>query len=493
MKHAWVVAVVIAGCAPSTRQQAESAYASHDYRRAAELFDQLVENNPADASARSRRTAARQQVLRQMLRSVQAARATKRAGLATRRLGELLDQRAAWDLTLETETAGELADEVAASANEIDRAVARATDTRGPLTGHQVLDVHARLLAHPEFGNRIDVIFDRISAAGRARCKQLAASATPDQPYWTWIVARYCRNWGDTSVAAAPFPDLRRELVVEGALEGQSDTENDRLRAALAAAFRASPWYAPTGAGTVKAKLEGRLSATFSSKDVTLSKDWTEQVPYTDWVTEQEPYQEPYEELESYTEQVPRTEWKDNAPVTVYTTEHKTRWVTKHRPATRDVQRAVTKYRDVPHTYRYAAVERVGTYRATLRVEIQPEPASLFGGVIAESLRDDIQRGIDHDVSFVPAGISPRRAGIETRDQMVANEGRRLQERLVAVLDARYAALYCSAASYDKLEAAAACAYRDLARAPHGAHARLRAVFGDDETYLAPLLARENP
>jgi hypothetical protein len=490
MKLAWVVLVAAAGCAPSTRQQAESAFARHDYRKAAELFDRVVATNPNDKGARDRRTDARKLALQQMLRGVQTARA-KDPARATQKLGELLEQRTAWQMQIEAKDA--LAAEVTATAKDIEVEIAGITTKTGPLAAHHALDRHAKLLAHPDFGNRIDVVFGRVAEVGRATCKRFAGSVTADEPYWAWIVDRYCRHWTPEAspVTVPPFPELRRELIVDGFVEGQSDAENEQLRVAIADAFRASAWYAPTGAGTAKAALYGRLAAKFTSKTVRRSKDWIEQQQYTDTETHQESYQEPYEEQESYWEDVSSTEWRDGKLETVTKQEHKTKWVTKYRTAWRNVETSVTRTREIPHTFSYSALERSGHYTAKLSLGVQREPESLFGDVTAELARDDRQRGFDHDITFDPAGIVPERADLETRDQMVANERARLQQRFVAALDAKYAATYCSAARYDRLEAAAACAYLDLARAPAPVRARLRGVFGDDEPHLANVLARE--
>jgi hypothetical protein len=114
------------------------------------------------------------------------------------------------------------------------------------------------------------------------------------------------------------------------------------------------------------------------------------------------------------------------------------RTVTKYRTATRDVTTPVTRYRDVPHSFTYEATEQTGTYSSALH-------ARLDGGV---------------------------------------------PEVVVTVaIDARYAELHC-AKPHHTIEDAAACAYLDPKRTPPAARASLRTVFGDDEPFLASVLAR---
>ena len=105
------------------------------------------------------------------------------------------------------------------------------------------------------------------------------------------------------------------------------------------------------------------------------------------------------------------TTCSNSVPTTVYHTEYKTRTVTKYRTQYKDVTRPVTKYRDVPRTQNYAAVERRATYSDKLRAHID-------GGlprVDAAIQNATAQSGYDHDVSIAPAGVFPSRANLTRR------------------------------------------------------------------------------
>jgi hypothetical protein len=97
--------------------------------------------------------------------------------------------------------------------------------------------------------------------------------------------------------------------------------------------------------------------------------------------------------------------------------------------------------------------------------------------------------GVDHDVTFEAAGVSPERANLMTAEAFVLREEGRLRDRFREVLDERYAGLYCKAAQYT-VEEAAACVDLDPERASIAARATLRTVFGADEPFLPTVLAR---
>jgi len=499
MTRSLAVLAVVVGCT-SVRQLAETAYSKRHFRAAAALFDDLVKKHPDDVAARQRRTDARIAVLREMLIAVQAARRASQPTRADRLLEDLLDQRADWEMAIDRGAAPALAVEVTATGDHLAAEVDQVARTIGPLAAEARLADHEHLLAYPDFADRGRAMLARVGVVGRARCDALVAETSETRPAWSWLVERYCTHFGAAAtIPRGTFPNLRTGLELDGGVGGLSDLEAVAFRGALADAFRTSAWYAPNGTGTLHATLQGTLAATFGAHPIAQSASWTEQVPYTDYETEQESYQEPYDDTESYSEQVPYTEYQtqteacgtttctSTVPVTVYRTEWKTRTVTKYRTAYRDVQKAVTRYRDVPHTFDYVATQRTGHYASQLAIAVDAAPP--LASVAATVGRDDTATGIEHDVTFEPAGVVPVRADLETWDHLVTSERARLAARLVAELDARYAATYCTATVYTR-DAAAACSYLDPARVPEPVHATLRGTFAADEPFLARILTR---
>jgi len=510
----WLL-VMLVGCGASLTERADDAFKRRDFGKAAELYDQALARRPTDPKLLARRTEARHARLGMIFHANQVARRNGDRTLAIRHLGNLLAQRDTWAMAIDPRSANALAAEVGMAGNDIAIEVDHRTNTVGPLAGEMLLGEHAPLLRHADFGGRGSALQAKVEAVGRGACDQLAVDATT--PFWKWTIDRYCAHWGERGkVGTVLLEDLRSELHVVGSAAGERAGETDLTRAALAKAFRASAWYSPTGFSAVHAQLSGRVAIDVAQQQVQQHTFYDEEVSYTEDETSQESYQEPYDDPESYSEQVPYTETethsercanscvgveRDCSPsmctktetVTKYRTESKTRTVTKYRTAWRSVTNPVTKYRTVTHPYDYSTIEVTGSY-ATLHVlrvlEGEGEGARVeLVGVTAQVEHAKVLSGVDHDVTFAAAGVYPSRAELPTREDVLAAQRQELQRRLVAVLDERYARLYCTASTYD-VEAAARCAYLDHPRAPAAVHARLRAVFGADEPFLGSILSR---
>jgi hypothetical protein len=469
-----LVVMVLAGCT-SLRGKADAAFAHGDYAQAAAMYDQLVADSPHDGALIKRRTQAREEELRVELYEEQAARA---AGYDfTGKLAVLLEQRDTWDGDGAAPLAGGIAFEVAAASARIGAQVAARTDRDGPLAGEDEVSHYTALLGHPDFASAREAFHTRLAEAGRQRCMRVDSVA--DTPYWQWLTARYCQHWGTTLVVPA-LPEQHRALAIDGAIAGESAGESSALRGALQDSFAKSAWYAPTAAGEARATVDGDVRVAFSSRDVTLTASWTEQVPYTDYETTQESYQEPYDDTETYEEQVPSTETvpcgDTTCTETVWHSETRTRTVTKYRTAWRDVTTPVTKYRDVPRTQDYQAVERSGSYASALRVQV--------GDVVAAQASHTTERGYDHDVTIEPAGVSPQRANLTSHDEFTSREHAKLAQSLVDQLDADYVRRFCGLPAFT-LEQAAECAYAGADHLPAAGTAALAPVFGGEVRFLA--------
>jgi hypothetical protein len=468
------------------RGRAEAAYAKGNYLDAAELYDELARDDPKDTAAIAARDRARQAAIRVDVEESASLRASHHDDDAAEATVRALGLVHGWHVTPEAKVAGELATSVAAAAQHVRDGVLAAT----PLRGEALVGRWSSLLANPELAEANADVRAIVLAKGRARCDELSVEG----PWARWMVARYCGHFG-LERERPPLPELRRGLVAEGALAGATRAENAALASDLANAFTRTVWFdaAATG-GPIHATLSGRFAATIGSRRVTLTKNWTESVPYTDWEDVEESYQEPYTDTEFVTKQVPYTEYRtrtypcgdttctETVPETCYRTETETQMVTKYRTAYRTVRQAVTKYRDVPQIFHYDADEWTGSYDATIRVS-SSDPA------FVATENDALERhGYEHDVTFEPAGVAPERSGVLSRAQFFVDERNAALRQVVATLNGRWKELHC--ATFDTLDGAASCAYLDAKGAPAAAHARIAQTFGDEEPLLAPLLVR---
>ncbi len=478
--------------------RADDAYTRGDYLQAAELYDRVVTADPNDADANARRTGARNGALRQLLGDAQSARAAGRTEDANTRLGQMLDKRDAWKMTVEPAIAPAFATEIAAASASIKANVLQQVQVEGPLRAEIVLHHYDTLTAHAELRALHDELGIAVVAAGRASCDKLAEDALPASPYWSWAVNRYCQHWGGHLKFDPQPPHLRSTLAVSGDIGGAGADESARLRASLAAAFTKTLWYGPDARDVAHATLEGQVAATFTQRRVGFDKPWTETIPYTDYETYQEPYQEPYTATETYSEQVPytdnesysypcgRTTCSGSRAVTKYRSETRTRTVTRYRTAYRTQTRAVTRYRYEPRSFHYDAEEVTGHYASSIVVRIDRGASPAFVVKIDDATSTS---GVFHDVSFAAAGVAPERATLPTREGFFSQEEVRLDAQLAAALDARYREIYCAAPRYS-IDEAAACAYAGAKNAPAGVHTALRERFGDDEELVAALLVR---
>ena len=480
------------------RGRADDAFEHGNYLAAADLYDRIVAADPNDADAKALRTSARSAALRQMLADEQSARRAGHTEDANARLAQLLDKRDLWKQNVDATIAAPFAAEIAAAGASVRDAVAQQIGAEGPLRAEVVARHYEALLSHAELRLVRDDVAAAVTAAGRAQCDRLANDATPTSPYWSWLVDRYCAHWGGHLKFDPELPHLRASLAVGGDVAGATPAEIARMHASLGDAFKRTLWYGANAPQAARATLEGVVTVAFTERTVSFDRPWTEEIPYVDTETYQEPYQEPYSDTETYTDQVPYTDYETytypcgsstctgTRAVTKYRSEMRTRTVTRWRTAYRTATRQVTRYRYEPRTFHFDATEHTGTYESALVVLIDrgtepPFVVKLDGAAT--------RKGLFHDVSFGPAGVAPERPNLPTREAFVAQEESRLDRQLVAALDARYRELYCAAARYS-LDAASACAYAGGKAAPAGVHAALRERFGDDEELVMALLPR---
>ncbi len=489
-----VVLVLLAACA-TTKGRADDLYDQGRFLEAAELYDQLARENPNDVEAKIRRTRARNGALRVQLAYVTKVRLAGHREVAAQQLQKLFALRDGWRMNTEPAIAKLLETEVVEVGKWLDGVVANRVRTAGPLVGEAIALQFAELFAHPELDQWRASIGAAIHAAGRDVCSRIAPTTTT--PYWSWIANRYCTHFNIRAVEPMRLPNLRAGLAVMGTVQGTASGETERMRIALANAFKSSVWFAPDGAAPVRATLTGSIAAQFDSRSVTRTADYTEQVPYTDYETVQESYEEPYTDTEYYTEQVPHTEYRSESyscgdstcsrtvPETVYRSESRTRTVTKYRTQWRPVTRPVTRYRTENRTYTYSGIEHYGRYQSNLRLVLGAD----FDGLVAQVQQNTSEEGFETDASFAAAGVYPQTANLTSAEGFVANEERRLVGELVTRLGALYAARYCRTAQFS-LEEASRCAYLDLQSAPEAVRQVMREQFGEDEQLLPRLLAR---
>jgi hypothetical protein len=466
---------MVCGCA-TLRGQATAALDAGDYVHAAELYDQILSDDPHDQEALHQRDAARMSALRQSLFRAEAARASGANEDAGADLLELLGHRNGWSVTLDPRMDAPLAAEIAAHSTYLAATVAERTRRAGPLAGEALARQHRGLLDLGDFAAAHAQISNALAAAAQARCADLPSTT----PYLGWLVADYCTHFGAERTAPVP-PNLYASVDLEGGIAGSPD---DSFRQAVRTGFTKSVWFAPGASASLHASLDGSISTSFTSQAVTLHKHYTVEVPYTDYETQQQSYQVPYTETTYTTEQVPETTTNaDGSSSTSYTTQSVPQTTTSFRTETQDVTVPVTKYTTEDRDYAYDAIEEDGTYASSAVATFDAL------GMTAAARASFTQYGYDSNASSAEAGLEPQQANLTTADGFASDQRASLRDEVAKQLDEKYLALYCTEVTYTP-EQAAACSYLDVERAPDAVHTALREVFGGDEPYLATIAKR---
>jgi len=475
---AFIAAITsIVGCggcggAPFFNSTASYDYMHGDYLQAAEEYDQQFRTNHSDA-ARDDRDGARRAALRVMLAAVTAQRKDGNDDVSIKLLGQFLAYRATWGTPLEPATADALPAEITAAGAYIKQAVSDRLADRGLASADALARSYDAVLLRPEFATWRNDLHARLVERGKFLCPIYFSELPGNKPFILSAVTTYCKRWGAADQVVPPLPNVHANLVVDGQLAGEHDDELARLRAALAAAFRASAWFSPTATDELHATLDGRLTMTSQTKVVPHSKDWTQAYTYPTTETVTVATQEPYAETRT------RAVTRDGV------TEERSRTVTKYRTVEHEETRDATGVASRTNTLNYQESELTGEYTATIHLQLGPE----LGGITVALDDHDVQHGLERDTDAPWAYVTPSHIPLMTLSQFATQEEARLTAKLQRALDEQYAKQFCRANSIDP-EDAARCAYLDPSRLDKSAHWALAKIFGKDEPEVAKLFVR---
>lgn len=483
-----------AGCGSAIYATAETELELGHYLRAAELYDQQLGDHPDDA-AKAARDKARRAALRDILTEVTAQRTTGDRAAAIKQLGQFFVLREAWGTTPEPATTAALPAEVTAVGEYIEAAILDRMRTVGLASADALARTFDPLLRQRELAPWRDDLRARLSERGKSMCQNYSSEVTTLTPFLRWAVAAYCMRWGYNDVVVPPLPDLRANLVVDGAVDGETGDDLTRLRATLAAAFRASAWFAPDTTADVHATIAGRIAVTSQTQVVARSAPWYDSYSYPVDETVPVATQEPYQET------VTRSVNRDGA------VEEHSRTVTKYRTVEHLETQQVMLNAVRTNLFNYQESELTGNYVGTINLRLGAE----LGGITVSLDDRDVRHGLERNASSQEANVHPEHRPLMTLPQFATQEEARLAEKLRRALDEQYAKQFCidpSALSWKayqeleqrshlapsplKQEYAARCAYLDPARLSSDAHRALAEIFGKDEPEAVKLLKRPN-
>jgi tetratricopeptide (TPR) repeat protein len=453
---------LLALCAcTSLRGKADELAEKGRFVEAAELYEQLVQDTPNDATLVSTRDDLRRNALDQLLGRARRLRFEGNDEQAEEHLERFLHYRTKWNAKLNGALESSLLDEVEGTQRHL-RGLIVAPARKGlALTAEYAMERKRPLLLHPELTRVRREMEDVVLQGGKTTCARLKQVPAEGAPHWAELVSRYCRRWRESAPEQPPPPELLGAPTWTGAVQGTHPEQLEALRGRLSRAFEASPWYSPRSTQPVTFELKGFFTTQYDKEPVRLTAAWTDQEPYTHHEERTETYSEPYTEEETY---------KDEKG------EQKKRTVTKYRTKERHYTVPVTRYRDVPRNFDYHALRHAVTYRFSVSsTGVLAERRSPLTVMVADT---HAAQAYEHDVTFAPGGVRPSRPSFTPSEAWFSQKAGGLEQAFREQLTARWREYYCSAPALT-LDEAARCA-RAGTELPAQAHKALLEVLGDD-------------
>jgi hypothetical protein len=428
-----LVACTAVACASS---QGDALMRQRSFADAEAAYDRELAAAPNDTELTLKRDSARAELIRAKLEQGRAMRAAGHGAAGLTTLVEAVSLETRWRPNLPPDVAVLLDQEIAGAGEVIAKTMRPALDGRAPLAARARVEKVLTLLTAPRLAPIRDKANADIAAAGRAKCTELAAAEPAHGPYFARLLASYCDAFG-VAVAIPGTPEQRRGLRISGRVDNTSDAQHRTIESWVASAFQQSPWYAAEAAAMMPLALSGRYDARLESKRMTVT------APYT---------------------------------------------VTGHATVDRGpLKRPLEIETRSERAFAYEVDQFEARYHldATLNLQLGEASAPLVVRVDWADKRSAYQ----HNVSFPPAGVYPRRANLPTVNSWLSIRLTRKRDALLKKLEGRWAKAFCAGPQFG-LEEAARCLYGGGPRA-NGAIAAVTAVFGQDtETAVEQMVRR---
>ena len=418
----------VTGCASVGAQR---AFDQGDYLTSAELADQALLATPADAEMLSLRQHARDRFVNEELTRIRAFRSGGHHEAELAEWERLLKQVDGWGghgaLSPEWQTA--LVAESSTSGEAMVRLVDVDLGAGRPLAAEPLLGQFKPLLAHAEFGQARATVGGKVRGKGQEVCARLQTTATADTPNWALIVTRYCGHFGSAGSTPPAIPAPAPPMELTGTVKGMSAEQVARLRSRVAEWVEASLWSDPSageaGRGHIGGTIGGVVESSFRRTTVTLH------APYEDTIKTS----------------------------VVGTVGRQTAFAYGSSKVMRE--------------YAYEAEEVRGDFGMNVSVHLElPTQSSMT----LKLKRAEGVKGYEHDVSFEPAGISPRHDRISTAEEWVDAQLDAFATRVTWALNRKFLKTYCARPQYT-VEEAAHCFM--AGQKPPAAMAVLTGALGD--------------
>ncbi len=456
--------------------QANTLAKQGKFVEAAEMFDQLAKENPADPELPALVETAHQRAVEQALGNARRQRLSGDPKSAQEWFARGLELRNRWNLKLNGALESTVDDERDDASQRLRAQLLPMAQKGEALTAQALLARHNFLLKHDELAALRTELERAAQESGKDSCRRLSGLASASEPHWTNLVAHYCEHFAAAAPRRWPLVETFGEARATFAVSQLSDALGGTLQAELMKQVFEGPWYSATGSQTGQLAISGSVGQSRRERTVELQSRWIERVPYIEHVTKTFEEKVPVDECETYEE----SQTINNVSVKV----QKSRTVTKTKVKKYEKVVPETRWREVPRSFEYQAlqVERSQSYAVRAELMVGGQSAAAAG-------RDanDTVSGYLHDVVFEEAGVRPKRPDFPAADGWLTGRGSELAANLEQAQVEGWRARFCRTGAYN-LETASRCA-RAISKIPTEAIEALRASLGADAS-LAPSLLR---
>jgi tetratricopeptide (TPR) repeat protein len=392
----WIITllVIISSCS-SKSDKAKEFYDAGDYDSAIEMFSSALEDNSEDVEARLGLIAARKRWINNKLIIVRQSRLSENYLTALDLMMEILKNQKNWGLSPQDAAFSTQKEETDMLAIYLKKKI-QAKLIKHPLVARQLLDRYEIFF---EEGKKMELFKALISLAKRSGAKQcdlLIKKSDPSYPYFLSYTNQYCNFWGISSgnrdLASLTVADknLFSSIKLSGNIDGIPPKVISLLESKVDYGFKKSPWYNQKSQNTMIVDIQGSFVHKYLKEPTTLMESYSVQIPYTDYSSRLESYQEPYSSTETiYNYQTGNSV---QVPVTKYRTQYKT------------VTVPITRYRSEERFQSIAGFN----YHQTLLISGELKIVAGRSSIIIPLNDQYTVTGTAHDVSLPKIGIKPK-------------------------------------------------------------------------------------
>lgn len=394
--------LVLSGCVSSEKRRAMTLMEGQAYAEAAEVYQLILANEPSDAEAIVGLKKAREKTIDTKLIEIRMSRMAGNSKNSTDSLLGIYELENKWSYYPDGKVAFTQEEETEYAIKHIGILIKSEIDRGHPLVAKLILDKYSPIFRNQR-ERELRALRSRISVGATKTCGDLERARRADTPYYNQFARKFCEKWSIKGRSIASVDERGKDHDLYSGLDfnvtilGLPDEVAGELKKGMSERFRKSAWFNPNGkAGRVLIGLKGSFIRKIDSQLVPQVHAYSVKIPYTAYVPEMRTRQVPYQTTEYTCAYINGRSICGNVPATAFRTEYYT------------VTVPVTRYREEPRTYNYAATQTNQSL-----IFLAEGYALVDGKKIGLSINETSgESGIDHDISIPDIGLSPAKSAL---------------------------------------------------------------------------------